>query len=317
MDIKSRFLSGKIQVSFAYWIQHHIDCAKKSLTRLLTSPFSFIITILMISVAFIIPAAVYVLFGSADNLAKHWSNDKQITLFLRTDTTLQQVQILRDKLAARPDIANAEVIDKKQALEDFKQQTNLGAITDSLPSNPIPHLIIANPKENITELASLQKLQTDLRNLPQVDFVQFDLIWVQRVQITLEILFRLLWIITIILLAAVGLIIANVIRWEVASRHEELEIIRLVGGTDAYVRRPFLYSGFWLGFIGAGFAVIIVKISGWLINHSIDRLAKLYDSDIQLLSLPISLMTLMLFLGGVFGAAGAWLAVNQKLQSLT
>ena len=81
METKSRILSGKIQTSFTYWVQHHIDCAKKSLTRLLASPFSFVITILMISVAFIIPAAVYVLFGSAENLAKYWSNDKQITLF--------------------------------------------------------------------------------------------------------------------------------------------------------------------------------------------------------------------------------------------
>ena len=240
----------------------------------------------------------------------------KLPCFLRTDANLQQAQTLRDQVAARPDIADAQVIDKKQALQDFKQRTNLGTITDSLPSNPIPHLIIINPKDSVADLVALKKLQTDLRNLKQVEYVQFDLIWIQRIQATLEVLFRILWIITIVLLATVGLIITNVIRWEVASRHEELEIIRLVGGTDAYVRRPFLYSGFWLGFIGAAFAVLIVKISGWFVNLAIDQLAKLYDSDIQLLSLPVSLMALMLFLGGVFGAAGAWVAVNQKLRAL-
>ena len=316
MEIKSRFLSGKIKVSIAYWIQHHIDCAKKSLARLLASPFSFVITIFMIAIAFIIPAAVYVLFISANHLATQWSGDKQITLFLHSDASLQQTQALRDQLLARPDIANAQIIDKDQALKEFKQQTNLGSITDSLPSNPIPHLVIANPKDDITELATLQDLRADLHKLALVEFVQFDLIWVQRVQATLAVLFRILWVITIILLAAVGLIIANVIRWEVASRSEELEIIRLVGGSDAYVRRPFLYSGFWLGFIGAGLAVLIVKVSGWIVNNSIKRLAEIYSSDIQLVSLPIELIALMLLLGGVFGAIGAWLTVNQKLQSL-
>ncbi len=315
MKFEQRSSGSSLNISFAYWIQHHIECAKKSLVRLLANPFSFVITILMISIAFTIPAAIYVLFNSAQTLAASWSNEKQITLFLRNDVNLQSAKALRDKLAKRTDIESVSVISKDQALQEFKQQSNLGTIADSLPDNPIPHIVIATPAKSVTELSALENLRNELQQLAKVEIVQFDLIWIQRLQSMLEILFRVLWIITILLLAAVGLIIANVIRWEVASRHEELEIIRLVGGTDAYVRRPFLYPGFWLGLLGAGVAVLIVKISGLIIGSSVQKLMTVYASDIQLASLPAGLVVLILVLGGLFGAGGAWIAVRQRLRA--
>ena len=315
MQIRSSILSHKVSVPLAYWLKHHIDSAKNSLSRLLASPLSFVITILMISIAFIIPAAVYVVFNSMDKLTHHWSNDNQITLFLRSDATLQQAKSLRDKLLARPDIATSSVVDKEKALLQFKERSNLATITDSLPANPIPHLVVANPKDSLVELGALQLLYNDLLELTIVDHVQFDLIWIQRLQTTINTLYRVLWILTALLLAAVFLIIANVIRWEVASRHDELEIIRLVGGSDAYVRRPFLYSGFWLGTIGAAMAIVIVKISGWIIGNSLEQLLSLYSDEAQLASLPVNLMILMLVLGGLFGSVGAWVAVRQRLQT--
>ncbi len=307
---------NNLNVSVRYWAQHHIGCAKGSLQRLLASPLSFVITTLMISIAFTIPAAIYILFNSVDKLANYWGNDKQITLFLTENASLTQANILQEKLLMRNDIINAQVVNKDDALREFKQQTNLGSIADNLPNNPIPHLIIAEPAEDLTTLSSLQSLQLELKNLALVDFVQFDLIWIQRVQAILDVAFRFLWIITVILLSAVGLIIANVIRWEVASRHDEIEIIRLVGGTDAYVRRPFLYSGFWLGLIGAGIAVAVIIISGWIVSQSIKQLSTLTEHGIQIDTLTAGMMLTVLAVGGLFGAGGAWLAVSQRLRSL-
>ena len=315
MKFEQRLSGSNLNISLAYWVQHHAECAKKSLIRLLANPFSFAITILMISIAFTIPAAVYVLFSSAQSLAGSWSNEKQITLFLRNDASLQTARALRDKLVKRIDIESATVISRDDALLDFKRQSNLGTIADNLPENPIPHLVIATPGDSVNELSALENLRNDLQKLTQVELVQFDLVWIQRLQSMLDILFRVLWIITILLLAAVGLIIANVIRWEVASRHDELEIIRLVGGSDAYVRRPFLYSGFWLGLLGAGVAVLIVKISGLIIGSSVQELMAVYESDLQLASLPAGLVVMILVLGGLFGTGGAWIAVRQRLRA--
>lgn len=315
MKFEQRLSGSSLNISFTYWVQHHAECAKKSLSRLLANPFSFVITILMISIAFTIPAAIYVLFNSAQTLATSWGNEKQITLFLRNEVSLQTANVLRDKLVKRIDIETVSVISKDEALQEFKQQSNLGTIADSLPSNPIPHIVIATPSKSVTELSALEQLRNELQGLEQVEIVQFDLVWIQRLQSMLEILFRVLWIITIMLSAAVGLIIANVIRWEVASRHDELEIIRLVGGTDAYVRRPFLYSGFWLGLLGAGMAILIVKISGLIIGSSVQKLMAVYESNIQLASLPAGMVVLILVLGGLFGTGGAWIAVRQRLRS--
>lgn len=315
MKFEQRWSASKLNVSLAYWAQHHAECAKKSLRRLLANPFSFVITVLMISIAFTIPAAVYVLFSSAQSLANSWSNDRQITLFLRNEASLHSAQTLRDRLIKRTDIEAASVITKEEALREFNQQSNLGTITDSLPNNPIPHIVIATPSKSVTELAALQALRHDLQKQTNVDLVQFDLVWIQRLQSLLDVLFRVLWIITILLLAAVGLIVANVIRWEVASRHDELEIIRLIGGTDAYVRRPFLYSGFWLGLLGAATAVLIVKLSGWIIAGSVQNLTTIYESELHLATLPASLVILILMMGALFGAGGAWIAVRQRLRS--
>ena len=308
--------AGNLKVTVRYWLQHHLECAKKSLQRLLASPLSFIITTLMISIAFTIPAAIYVLFNSVDNLASLWGNDRQITLFLNTETSLAKARNLKTDLLKRTDISDVRVINREDALTEFKQETSLGSIVDNLPDNPIPHLIVVEPAENLSGLTFLQHLQTELENIPAVDHVQFDLIWIQRVQAMLDVAFRVLWVITFLLLSAVGLIIANVIRWEVVSRHDEIEIIRLVGGTDAYVRRPFLYSGFWLGFFGAAIAVIVIILSGWIIGQAVNRLSTLVENGFQLEPLSLEGIVVLLLLGGIFGAGGAWFAVSQRLKSL-
>ena len=125
----------------------------------------------------------------------------------------------------------------------------------------------------MSDIDSLKTLEKELKNLKQVQLVQFDLLWFQRLQAILDVITRIQWIVSIILLIAIALIIANVIRWEVAARHSEIEIIKMVGASDAYVRRPFLYSGFWLGLSGSIAALFIVSMSAWLIEQSTTQLA--------------------------------------------
>ncbi len=225
------------------WLEHHIDSFKLSFTRAITSPVSFIFTALMIAIALSIPINLYVVFSSVQQLTNQWDNNKQITLFLADNVNHKQAQQLAESIASKSEIANASVINKQTALDEFKRQMGLDSIAENLPQNPLPHLIIANPETTISDFASLQTLENELRNIKQIQQVQFDLLWFQRLQAMLAVINRIQWIVGIVLLLAIGLIIANVVRWEVASRHAEIEIIKLVGASDAYVRRPFLI--FW------------------------------------------------------------------------
>ncbi|MDW3096042.1 MAG: permease-like cell division protein FtsX [Gammaproteobacteria bacterium] len=297
------------------WLEHHIDSFRLSFTRVINSPVSFIFTVLMIAIALSIPMSLYVVFSSAQQLTDQWDNDKQITLFLKDKLSYSEAQKLADSIADKDMIAEAYAINKNTALDEFKLQMSLESITENLPENPLPHLIIANPESSLSDLQALQSLEVELSNLKQVQEVQFDLIWFQRLQAILGAINRIQWIVSFVLLLAIALIIANVIRWEVTSRHAEIEIIKLVGASDTYVRRPFLYSGFWLGLIGSIVALIMVSICGLFIQQSTIKLSSLFGSDFQLTSLSMGLAGLIMLSASLLGVGAAWVAVTHKLKS--
>ena len=312
--MKSKTTKGRLNTLAILWLEHHIDSFKLSFTRATNSPVSFIFTALMIAIAFSIPISFYVVLSSAEKLTSQWDSDKQITLFLTEQVNYSQAQQLADTISGKEEIANAFAVNKQTALDEFKQQMGLESITDNLPQNPLPHLIIANPHTTLSDIESLQALENELRNLKQVQQVQFDLLWFHRLQAMLGVFNRIQWIVSIILLLAIGLIIINVIRWEVTSRHAEIEIIKLVGASDAYVRRPFLYSGFWLGLAGSVLALIIVYLCSWLIQQSTTRLSSLFGNDFQLTTLTFGLASLIIIGASVLGMGAAWIAVTHKLR---
>jgi cell division transport system permease protein len=312
--MKNKISQGSLNTQAILWLEHHIDSFKLSFTRAITSPVSFAFTVLMIAIALSIPISLYVVFSSMQQLTSQWDSDKQITLFLADNVSYAQAQQLAESIANKNEIANATAINKQVALDDFKQQMNLDSIAENLPQNPLPHLIIANPVTTLSDFESLQALENDLRNMKQVQQVQFDLLWFQRLQAMLAVINRIQWIVSIVLLLAIGLIIANVIRWEVTSRHSEIEIIKLVGASDAYVRRPFLYSGFWLGITGSVIALLIVSLCSWLIQLSTTKLSALFGSGFQLTSLSIDLASLIIISASLLGVGAAWIAVTNKLK---
>ena len=312
--MKNKSKQGSLNTQAFLWFEHHIDSFKLSFARAIASPVSFIFTALMIAIALSIPMSLYVAFVSIQQLTNQWDSDKQITLFLADNVDFTQAQQLAKTIADKKEIANASAVDKQVALDEFKQQMGLDSIAEHLPQNPIPHLIIANPESTLSDFESLHALEIELRNLSQVQQVQFDLLWFQRLQAMLAVINRIQWIVSIVLLLAIGLIIANVIRWEVTSRYAEIEIIKLVGASDAYVRRPFLYSGFWLGIAGSVAALMIVSVCSWLIQQSTSKMSSLFGSDFQLSTLSIDLALLIMISASLLGVGAAWIAVTHKLK---
>ena len=312
--MKNKIRNNSLNIKAFHWFEHHIDSFKMSYARAIASPISFMFTVFMIAIALSIPMSLYVLFSSTQQLTSQWDNDKQITLFLKDDVTFSQAQTLASTITSKSQIATAQTVNKDTALNEFKQQMGLASIAENLPKNPLPHLIIANPNASLKDLQSLQTLENELRSLPQVQLVQFDLLWFQRLQAMLKLINRILWIVSGVLLIAIGLIIANVIRWEVTSRHAEIEIIKLVGATDAFVRRPFLYAGFWLGLAASLLALVIVSLCSWIIQQSSAQLSSLFGSDFQLATLSIDSAGLILIGSSLLGVGAAWIAVSHKLK---
>jgi cell division transport system permease protein len=231
------------------------------------------------------------------------------------DASSEQGEKLSDQIKGMAGVADAEFISREKALEEFQQQSGLGEALKELPDNPLPGVVLVTPAE--VDKATLEALRERLAQLPKVQQAQLDLVWVERLAAILKLGDRFVFGLTVLLVSALLLVIGNTIRLHIENRRIEIEVIKLVGGTDSYVRRPFLYMGALYGF-GAGVLSWGVLAFGlnWL-NDAVVGLAGLYGSNFALAGVPVA-DGLSLLLGAVLlGYIGAWIAVARHLRELS
>ena len=296
------------------WLESHRASLLDSLRRLARQPVGSFFTCLVMAIALSLPMGLALLLDNVERLGGSWQKAAQISLYLQLSLDEREGPRLRDEIAALDDVVEAEWISRSQALEEFQQQSGLGEALKELPENPLPAVILVTPKE--VDKAALEVLRQRLAELPGVQQAQLDLQWVERLGAILGLGDHFVFGLSLLLILALLLVIGNTIRLHIENRRSEIEIIKLVGGTDAYVRRPFLYMGALYG-TGAGLLAWLVLAFGldWL-NAAVVRLAGLYGSDFALQGVPLD-DGLSLLLGAIFlGYIGAWLAVARHLSEL-
>jgi cell division transport system permease protein len=296
------------------WIEAHRSSLIDSLRRLAKQPIGSFFTCLVMAVALSLPMGLSLLLNNVERLGGSWQRAAQISLFMKLDASEADGQKLQAQIAEMDDVAESEWISREQALAEFQQQSGLGEALKELPENPLPGVILVTPKQ--VDKAALEALRLRLAELPKVQQAQLDLLWVERLSAILKLGERFVFGLTLLLVMALLLVIGNTIRLHIENRRTEIEVIKLVGGTDSYVRRPFLYMGALYG-LGAGVLSWAVLAFGldWL-NGAVLRLAGLYGSDFSLGGVPLS-DGLSLLLGAVLlGYIGAWLAVARHLNEL-
>ncbi len=296
------------------WLESHRASLVDSLRRLGKQPIGSFFTCLVMAVALSLPMGLALLLDNVERLGGSWQRAAQISLFLQIDAGEAEGQALREQIAAMAEVAEAEWISREQALAEFQQQSGLGEALKELPENPLPGVVLVTPRE--VDKTTLEALRLRLAELPKVQQAQLDLLWVERLTAILKLGERFVFGLTLLLVMALLLVIGNTIRLHIENRRTEIEVIKLVGGTDSYVRRPFLYMGALYGF-GAGLLAWLVLAYGldWL-NGAVVRLAGLYGSDFALGGVPAA-DGLSLLLGALLlGYIGAWLAVARHLSEL-
>jgi cell division transport system permease protein len=247
-------------------------------------------------------------------LGGSWQRAAQISLYLKLDASVSEGEALRTQIKGMPGVADAEYVSREQALDEFQQQSGLGEALRELPENPLPGVVVVTPAE--VDKPALEALRQRLAELPKVELAQLDLVWVERLAAILKLGDRFVFGLTVLLVSALLLVIGNTIRLHIENRRTEIEVIKLVGGTDAYVRRPFLYMGALYG-LGAGVLSWGVLAFGlnWL-DDAVVGLSGLYGSDFSLAGVPPA-DGLSLLLGAVLlGYIGAWIAVARHLREL-
>lgn len=297
------------------WLESHRASLVDSLRRLAKQPIGSFFTCLVMAVALSLPMGLALLLDNVERLGGSWQRAAQISLFLQLEATDAQGQALREQIAKMDDVAEAEWISRERALDEFQQQSGLGEALKELPDNPLPGVVVVTPKE--IDKVALEALRLRLAELPQVQQAQLDLLWVERLSAMLKLGERFVFGLTLLLVMALLLVIGNTIRLHIENRRSEIEVIKLVGGTDSYVRRPFLYMGTLYG-LGAGLMAwgLLAYGLAWL-NDAVVRLAGLYSSDFALAGVPLA-DGLSLLLGALFlGYIGAWLAVARHLNELS
>lgn len=298
------------------YLLRHLQVMLFSLGRLWRQPVASLMTITVIGIALSLPAGLYVLLQNVNSISDQWDGASQITLFLQKNTSDKQASQLNNELQAWPEISNSSYQTAEQSLAEFRQISGLGTVLDSLVENPLPAIIIIIPQDEKLSTDAIEKLLTRFKKLAQVEQVQLDMEWLQRLRSISAMVQRGITILGILLSLSVLLVIGNTIRLAILNRQSEIRVMKLVGATNAFIRRPFLYTGFWYGTLGGLLAWFTIIFTFGLLNGPINELASLYDSQFSLQWLSGMLSITLPFIGLALGILGAWLAVGRHLSAI-
>jgi cell division transport system permease protein len=298
------------------WVLRHAQVALASLGRLSRSPLGTLMTAAVIGVALALPTGLHLLLKNVQTLSGSWDGAATVSLFVRPDPEGRSTASLLERLRDNPKIDRLRVIDPDSALAEFQRLSGFGEALDALEANPLPPVIVVQPERSHSAPAAAEALVAELRVLPEVDIAQLDLQWVKRFHAITEIARRGALVIASLLGLAVLLIVGNTIRLEIQARREEIEVTKLIGATDAFIRRPFLYSGLWYGLAGGAIAWMLVALSLGALSGPVQRLALLYGSGFDLAAVDRATLVTLLAASGLLGLAGSWLAVSRHLSEI-
>lgn len=298
------------------YVQHHKLMAVDSLKRLLAAPASSLMTWLVLAIALSLPMTLYVSLENVKQLSRNWDQTSQISVYLKKGVLDRFADDMTQDIASWPEVSSAVYIAPDQALKEFSASTGLSDVIFGLGDNPLPGVISVIPRLANQDETTLEQLQLKLEQQRHVDSVQLDLMWVKRLYQFMELGQRLVWALAALLGLAVLLIIGNTIRLSIESRRDEIRVVKLVGGTDAFVRRPFLYTGLWFGLGGGIIAWLLLSMGLFWLSGPVEQLISLYGSDFTLKGLGFVDSLLLILDGVVLGWLGAWLAVSRHLSSI-
>jgi cell division transport system permease protein len=298
------------------WLTRHLQTLVGSLGRLSQQPVANLLTILVIGIALALPACLQVMVANARSVTGDIGNAVDISVYLKRDVSEQQAREVADKIRQRRDVAKVDLITSTTALKEFREFSGFGAALDALADNPLPHTLVVRPGADDLTPAHLESMGADLKALPEVEIVQLDTAWVQRLEAILEAARRGIFVAAVLLGTGVMVIVGNTIRLDIQNRRDEIEVTKLVGGSDAFVRRPFLYSGVWYGLGGSLVALVIVAVTVLVLSGPVQRITGLYGSDFRLTGLGLQTTLLLVGAGVALGWLGSFIAASRHLRAI-
>ena len=318
--VESRASSGVVRstvparFSFKRFFERHQEVAADSLLRLFSQFASSMMTWAVISIAIALPLCLSLMATNLQQFGVGLGDATRLSLYMETGLNSSSIQGVVGALTEHTDVDGVQVITADQALTEFEQASGFGEVLAGLDSNPLPAVILVSPVS--ADPVVTGRLLTYASELNGVASAELDLEWVRRLNSILALVERMSIGVSILLGLGVVLVIGNTIRLAIENRREEIVVVKLVGGTNAYVSRPFLYTGLWYGVGGGTLACCLVVISLMFMQGPVSNLAGLYGGSFKLNGLGSSGVLLVLSISGLLGWLGAWIAVLRHLRAI-
>jgi cell division transport system permease protein len=293
---------------------HHAHALFSSLGRLVASPFSTTMTIAVLAISIALATGFYIMVINIQQLTTNFEASNQISLFMKDSITDDKAISIADSIKQNSDVQSVKLISKEQALTEFKTYSGFGSAIDVLEKNPLPVVIQVQPKNSLQDPQALEKLLQTLKQLDTVEYAQADMQWVERLQSIIDVANYSTLLFGFMIAIGILFIIGNTIRLELQNRKDEVIISKLVGATNAFIRRPFLYTGFWLGFISGVAAWFIVAILMLLLKQPLEKLSGLYDNELHIIFLSIGETLVLLGLASLLGLISSWSVLLFQLR---
>lgn len=294
-----------------FWV-NHVRQALASLGELWRTPSASLLTMAVLGVSLTLPVTLHLLVKNVKQISDSFTQAAEISLFVKSGASATEISSLKTILQGDPDIARVTHISKEQALSEFAQVSGFGPALNYLTDNPLPDVLVVLPKNTHADAA--RALLNRLNKERIIEFGKLDIDWLTRLDAIVSLLQQAVAVIAILLLGAVVLIIGNTIRLSIMNKKDEIEVMKLVGATDAFIQRPFLYSGVWFGVFGGLLAYLIVEAMLMWLQGAIISVTELYGSEFRLMSLSVAEFFSLLLLAIMLGLAGSYLSVRRHIS---
>jgi cell division transport system permease protein len=294
------------------WAGQHARSFSSTLSKLVRTPLGSLFNIMVIGIALCLPVGLYVLIDNLQMASGQLAAEPQISAFMALDASRAEIGQIETRLKQNTRVLRYRFVSRDQALQELKQSSGLTDVIESLPQNPLPDTFIVSAKENTPQ--ALEALREEITQWPRVVHAQLDAAWARRLDATLRFGRLVVLILGGLLAFALVAVTFNTIRLQVLTQREEVEVIKLIGATDAFIRRPFLYYGALQGAAGGIVAWLIVSGGVWLVNRNLGELSHVYASLFQLQTLSPATGSALLLLPLGLGWLGAWLSVGRHLR---
>jgi len=304
------------RVPFSAHGSHHLREFVGSLGRLAAQPLAALMTVAVIGIALALPAGLQLLVSNGRALSGQWDGAIEISVYLQQQVSAEQAAELVAQLQKDEAVAEVRLITAERALAEFRESSGFGAALDALPENPLPNLLLLKPAAGHDSANGVAALSERLREDLPADIVQADTEWVARFHAMLDVVRRVVALAGVMLALGVVLIVGNTIRLDIQNRRDEIEVAKLIGATDGFIRRPFLYTGFWYGLFGGLLALGLVGLSIAAMQEPVRRVAGLYGSGFDLIGPGMAGAGILLAASAILGWLGSWISATRNMRRI-